>query len=166
MNDSLNVCLACGLCCDGTLIGFVQVASDELFRLKKLMEIEDSGNNGFFLQPCDNYCDGCSIYTKRPKQCIDFKCGLLTSVETKQLDFNSANEIIALVKFQKNEIEKKLASQKFVFKSQSFYFKMIELKKQLDKIKPASLKPFHKELRVHLTNLNCLLLNRFDLSFF
>lgn len=98
MNDSLNICLPCGFCCDGTLIGHVQLNNEELPALKELMDIEDEKDNGFFLQPCSNYCDGCTIYSKRPKQCGNFECGLLKSFEQKELDFDSIIEIINEVK--------------------------------------------------------------------
>ena len=38
MNDSTNICLSCGLCCDGTLIGFVQLCEEEIPELSKLIE--------------------------------------------------------------------------------------------------------------------------------
>jgi hypothetical protein len=37
MNDSTNICLSSGLCCDGTLIGFVQLSDEEIPELRKLM---------------------------------------------------------------------------------------------------------------------------------
>lgn len=128
MNDSKNICLPCGFCCDGTLIGHVQLGKEELPALKELMDVEDERGNGFFIQPCSNYCDGCTIYSKRPKQCGNFECGLLKSYEQKELDFDSAIEIINDVKQKKEAIENKLATLPFELRSQSFYFKMVELK--------------------------------------
>ena len=87
MNDSSNICLSCGLCCDGTLIGFVQLESEEIPAIRELMDVEGVKDKGVFLQPCSKYCDGCTIYSQRPKQCASFKCGLLNSVEQKELDF-------------------------------------------------------------------------------
>ena len=46
MNDSLNICLSCGLCCDGTLIGHVQLNREELPALRELMDLEDENGNG------------------------------------------------------------------------------------------------------------------------
>ena len=60
MNDSLNICLSCGLCCDGTLIGYVKLGSKELPALRELLNIEEEGGKGFFLQPCKSYCDAVS----------------------------------------------------------------------------------------------------------
>ncbi len=106
MNDSTNICLSCGLCCEGTVIGFVQLDKEELPAIREIMDIEEERGNGFFLQPCAKYCDGCTIYAKRPKQCASFKCGLLKSVEQKELDLDSAIEIVNMVKQKTSIIEK------------------------------------------------------------
>lgn len=108
MNESLNVCLSCGFCCDGTVIGFVPLDREELSVLRKLMDIVESNGEGFFLQPCDNYSgDGCNIYSQRPKQCTNFKCGLLKSFEQKELDFDSAIEVINVVKQKRSLLKKR-----------------------------------------------------------
>ena len=167
MNDSLNICLSCGLCCDGTLIGFVQLYHEELPVLRELMDIEDSNGNGFFLQPCSKYCDGCTIYSKRPKQCANFKCGLLKSLEQKELEFDSAIEMINMVKQKKIAIEKKIEILQIELQSQSFYFKMIELKKLLQKNKAEiSLTKNHLELISDLNYLDNLLKKKFDISLY
>lgn len=165
MNDSINICLSCGFCCDGTLIGFVQLGREDLPVLRELMDIENANGEGFFLQPCKNYCDGCNIYSKRPKQCASFKCGLLKSIEQKELDFDSAIEIINVVKQKKIAIEKKLALLQLKLQSQSFYFKMVELKKLFQKNKAeSSLTQDHLDLISDLKQLDSLLSKKFGVS--
>lgn len=141
MNDSSSICLSCGLCCDGTIIGFVELDREELPAMRQLLDLEEANGDGFFLQPCKNFCDGCGIYSKRPKQCASFKCGLLKSVEQKELGFDSAIEMIQELKQKKNAIEEKLAIQDLDPQSQSFHFKMVELKKVLQKEKSKSSLP-------------------------
>jgi hypothetical protein len=165
MNDSSNICLSCGFCCDGTVIGFVQLDSEELPKMRGLMDIEEGNGNGFFLQPCNNFCDGCTIYSQRPKQCANFKCGLLKSVEQNEVDFDSAVEIIDVIKQKKIAIEEKLALMPFELQSQSFNFKMVELKKLLQKIKSEELlTPIHQDLIADLQQLEGLLLKNFGLQ--
>ena len=165
MNDSSNICLSCGLCCDGTLIGFVELNTQEKTELRELMDIVESNEKGFFLQPCNKYCDGCTIYSQRPKQCASYKCGLLKSVEQKELDFNLALEIINEVKQKKINIEKNITTLQLELQSQSFYFKMIELKKLLQKYEAeSSLKQKYLELISELEQLDNLLVSKFDLS--
>ncbi len=165
MNDSSNICLSCGFCCDGTLIGFVQLGREELPALRGLMDIEEANGEGFFLQPCNNYCDGCNIYSNRPKQCRNFNCELLNSLEQKEFDFDLAVETINVVKQKKIAIEKKLAMLQFDLQSQSFYFKMVELKKVLQKNKVEStLTENHLELISDINKLDGLLLEKFGVS--
>ena len=167
MNDSLNICLSCGLCCDGTLIGYVKLGSEELPALRELLNIEEEGGKGFFLQPCKSYCDGCTIYSKRPKQCDNFKCGLLKSVEQKELSFDTALERINAVSQKKMAIEKKIAKLPFELESNSFYFKMTELKTLLYKKKAESpVTQNQLELIPDLEQLNSLISKNFGVSLF
>lgn len=167
MSDSLNICLSCGICCDGTLIGFVQLDREELAGVKEIMEIEEGYGNGFFLQPCKNYCDGCSIYAQRPKQCNNFKCGLLNSVEQQELDFNLALEIINEVKQLKVAIEKKLALLPFELQSHSFHFKMAEVNKLLQTHQTESTQISQQvELLSDLKQLDVLLTTKFGVSLY
>ncbi|PCI97541.1 MAG: hypothetical protein COB15_07475 [Flavobacteriales bacterium] len=147
------------------MIGFVRLNLEELPVLKEIMEIEEEDGKGFFIQPCKNYCDGCTIYSNRPKQCDNFKCELLKAHEEKKLDFDSAIGIINELKQKKLAIEKKLSMLQFELKSQSFCFKMIELNTLLQKNKDESvLKQKHLELISDLKQLDNLLTKRFGLS--
>ena len=167
MSNASNICLSCGLCCDGTLIGYVNLGNEELPVLREVMTIEGVDDNGFFLQPCNNYCDGCHIYSKRPKQCASFKCGLLKSLEQKQLDFASAIEMINELKQKKFAIEKKIETLQFALKSQSFYFKMFELKKLLEKNKSeSSLMQNQLELISDLDHLDSLMSKKFGVALY
>ena len=164
MIESTNLCLSCGLCCDGTLIGFVRLDTKELSDLSEIKHIEEADGKGFFLQPCDDYCDGCTIYSQRPKQCAKFKCGLLKSVEKKKVDFDSAIEVINTVKQKKEVIEKKVAKLKLELKHKSFYFKTVELKKILQHIKYESdLSKNHQQLMSDLNALELIISEKFDL---
>ena len=165
MTDSSNICLSCGLCCDGTLIGFVQLERAELPAMNDLLDVEDENGVGFFLQPCIRYCDGCTIYSKRPKQCASFKCGLLKSVEQKELHFDSALETIHLVKQIKIGIEEKLDVLQLELKSNSFYFRMVELKTLFKKtMSKSSLTREHLELLSDIEALDSVMLNKFGVS--
>ncbi len=167
MSDSTNICLPCGICCNGTLIGFVELDNEELPRLKKIMEIEDETGNGFFLQPCKKYCNGCTIYEDRPRQCGKFECALLESVENKTLEFNTALDIVNNVKKLRFSIEKKLVNLDFELKSDSFYFKMVELKKVFKRKElDATITAKHLELKTELTELDLLLSEKFGVTLY
>lgn len=166
MTDPSNICLSCGLCCNGTLIGFVHLDGDELSSVSEFMEIVKEGNQGFFLQPCDKLGPGgCSIYSNRPKQCSKFNCGLLNAVEQKEIDFNAAVDVIKRVRQLKRTIEKTLLNLTFNLKSKSFYFQTLELKKLLRKMENQSpLSHHHQKLNAELCQLDEILLNKFGLS--
>ena len=134
MNKTSNICLHCGLCCDGTLIGFVELNKEELPAIKEIMEIEEAEGNGIFFLPCCNLgANGCIIYAKRPQNCDNFNCRLLKSVENTELKFELAVKIISEVKQKKGIIEAQIDALGFELQSQSFYFKIIELKKLFEK---------------------------------
>ncbi len=159
--------MACGLCCDGTLIGFVQLEREELPALRDVLAIEEANGDGFFLQPCINYCDGCGIYSQRPKQCGLYKCGLLKSVEQREIEFDSAVETIHAVKQKKAAIEEKLALLQLTLQSKSFYFKMVELNTWLQKNKSEpSFMQLHMDLMSDIKQLDSLLSERFDAAMF
>jgi Fe-S-cluster containining protein len=167
MSDPTNICLACGLCCDGTLIGFVQLESEELSSVRKLMEIEETDENGMFFLPCNELgCNGCNVYSQRPKACRNFECGILKSVEKKELSFDKATEVIDVVKQKKIAIEKQVATLQIELQSKSFHFKTLELKKLLRKDKSElSLSQNHQELKLELEELEELLSKSFGVSF-
>lgn len=165
MSESETLCLSCGLCCDGTLIGFVQVSSEEVSSIKQIMEIEEINGQGIFIQPCSKYCNGCTVYENRPKQCGIFKCSLLTAVEDKELEFVVASEVITEVKERKTSLLEKLRPLQLKFKSPSFYFQMVELKKMLKKAKKKStLSPVQLEIISDLKQLDQILLDKFGIT--
>ncbi len=168
MSESLNICLSCGLCCDGVLIGFVQLDKEELSVMRTLKDIEAFENSGLFFQPCSNLdADGCNIYSQRPRQCDLFKCEILKSIENKELDFDSALEIINLVKQKKLNIEKQFASLPFRLQSQSFYFKIVEIHNFMQKNNGEStLQQTHGSLLSEIDELNTLVSKSFGISFY
>lgn len=165
MNESLNICLPCGICCDGTLIGVVQLEFDELPALREIKTIEESNGEGFFLEPCENLKGVCNIYTQRPKQCAKFKCALLKSVEQKKIEFDLAIEVINEVKQKKIAIEKQLATLHLELPSQSFYFKILEFKKLMLNNKSESVLPQnHQQLIADIDQLDQLVTTYFGVS--
>jgi len=166
MDDSSNICLSCGMCCDGTLIGFVQLDQKEVPALRKVMEIEEENNENIFLQPCDKYCDGCTIYTERPENCVKFKCGLLENLEQKKLTFDSAINTIELARKKRYAIEQQISSLNLDLRSQSFYFKIIELNKILQKPEfDSDLTAEKHNIISDMKELEELIVEKFNLSF-
>jgi len=144
----------------------VQLEQDELPAVREVMTIEEENGIGFFLQPCQKYCNGCTIYADRPSNCDKFNCGLLKSVQQEGPAFDEALKTIDEVKQKKRDIEKLVAALPFQLQSKSFYFQMVELKSSLEKKKIAStLSTSELSLLAAVADLNALLSRRFDLEF-
>lgn len=164
--DASRLCLACGLCCDGTLIGFVELNPTELPALKEVMDFEEEQGNGFFLQPCKKFCNGCTVYEDRPSQCASFQCGLLKSLEEKRLDFYLASIHIQSVIEKRAAINAWIKNLPIHLQSPSFYFQMVELKKLLVKMQhTASFTENHDTLLNELLALDKIVVNEFGISF-
>ncbi|MBA4149014.1 MAG: YkgJ family cysteine cluster protein [Verrucomicrobia bacterium] len=79
---SQQLCVTCGLCCNGVIFRDVELrASDDLARLKTLgLPIKKTGKKIRFAQPCAALeCSLCKIYAERPSYCREFECVLLRS---------------------------------------------------------------------------------------
>jgi Fe-S-cluster containining protein len=83
--DLATLCQSCGLCCDGSLFGRVDLGPDEVEPMRKRrLRITDGGRT--FEQPCAALTSGetavktdvrvCSIYDQRPSSCHRFVCRL------------------------------------------------------------------------------------------
>lgn len=98
-DDSSRLCLACGLCCDGTLFADVKLQpGDAGARLQELglplRQGADAGGRSTvkFRQPCPALgvdCR-CGIYPERPAGCRQFECGVLRSVKSGETSFPAA----------------------------------------------------------------------------
>jgi Fe-S-cluster containining protein len=92
------LCTQCGLCCDGSLLADVELASRaEATRLEILgLEIEEDDSHGLLPLPCGALKGTrCSIYEHRPECCRTFECGLLQEVRRGAVEVERASRLIA-----------------------------------------------------------------------
>lgn len=99
MKPSLTdtLCTRCGLCCDGSLLADVELASrSEATRLEILgLEIEDDDAHGLLVLPCAALRGTrCSIYPHRPETCRTFECRLLQEVRRGAVSVETAESRI------------------------------------------------------------------------
>lgn len=84
INSLSDLCISCGLCCNGVLFDYAPVQVDETDRLAKLgldMDLADA-TAPRFAQPCVKFKDGyCTIYDARPAVCRAYHCELYKAVE-------------------------------------------------------------------------------------
>lgn len=95
---SQELCVACGLCCDGTLFEWAGLALEdtpEQLRSSDIRCSQDSAQRRFDL-PCHHHQQRrCTIYRAwRPRVCGSFKCQLLRRLESGEV---SAEQALAIV---------------------------------------------------------------------
>lgn len=102
VNSAEQLCLACGLCCDGTLFDLVKLeAGDDAGKLKALgLPVYLSRGKApvaRFPQPCAALCENrtCRLYADRPWQCRTFECKTFKEAKAGRVSFTAA---LALVK--------------------------------------------------------------------
>ena len=94
---SSDLCLDCGLCCDGSIFGKARLRPDELeLSVAAGLERVDDDGQAFFRLGCS--CldrTACRIYEKRPETCRTFRCALLNRLDTGDVDFMTAKTMVA-----------------------------------------------------------------------
>jgi hypothetical protein len=90
----MSLCLACGLCCDGTLFYGVPVSEDEAKALAGRVRIDAACSQ--LLQGCVALGGDlrCSVYEDRPQACRRFRCTVLRALEAGQLTSEEAHAAI------------------------------------------------------------------------
>lgn len=103
------LCMACGLCCDGTLFAFAVIAPDEdVTRLERAGITTIHGDGKTFALPCRSFDRVCTIYQgSKAKVCGEYVCELLQRHGVGTISYEQAREIIRQAKTQK---EKTLSS--------------------------------------------------------
>ena len=101
VNLGEQLCLSCGLCCDGTLFDGVQLEpGDDPARLKALgLPVWVARSKPFFArfpQPCAAFCQDrtCGIYVHRPAQCRSFECKLFKDAQAGRVEAVAAVQLI------------------------------------------------------------------------
>lgn len=101
MNFGEQLCLACGLCCDGSLFDNVQFGpGEDSSRAKALgLPVELSRARlpiAFFRQPCSALCEdrACRVYADRPTQCRSFECGVFKDAQAGVIGHEAALRLV------------------------------------------------------------------------
>ena len=108
--DGSELCLQCGLCCDGTLFAFARLYESEREFTESLgLEVaERPGGAGLgAVLPCPRFVDGCcSLYTvPRPAICGDYQCALLTGYVAGTRRLDEVLPVVQLVRSLTRELE-------------------------------------------------------------
>lgn len=111
LTDSL--CVRCGLCCDGTLFGDVELTGRrEAMRLESLgLDVDENDADAQLLSlPCAALrTTRCSIYAHRPQCCRTFECRLLQQAQRGTVTVDEAVARIAEARAQVHTVKALLA---------------------------------------------------------
>jgi Fe-S-cluster containining protein len=110
-----KLCLACGLCCDGTLFDLVKLeAGDDAAKLKALgLPVTVSRGKtpvARFPQPCAALCADrtCRLYANRPWQCRVFECGVFKNAKAGRITYAAALRQVTRARGRADKIRKLL----------------------------------------------------------
>ncbi len=115
MTPAEELCLACGLCCDGTLFDLVKLeASDDARKLKALgLPVTVSRGKApvaRFPQPCAALCADrtCRLYANRPWQCRVFECRTFKNATSGRIAFAAALRLVRPARRRADKIRRLL----------------------------------------------------------
>ena len=110
-----QLCLHCGLCCDGTLFRDVELQpGDDADKLRALGLTIPVPSSGFrvlsFRQPCVALCSDlhCRVYADRPARCREFECALFKAVAAGKTELPAALKTIHQTRQQAEKVRRLL----------------------------------------------------------
>ena len=98
---SSDLCVSCGICCDGALFDQGPIYPHEEAHALGLgfTIVERDDGRRYFLLPCGNLCgSACQVYDVRPTTCRTYKCTTLQAVEAGEIDRAEADRRVAIGK--------------------------------------------------------------------
>lgn len=104
-----RLCIACGMCCDGTLFQIVRMQpGDAPAALGRLgMKIRSRDGAFFMEQPCPALlASGCTIYEQRPTRCRHFQCQQIDRIEAGLITEEQAQATITQARRQVAEVRR------------------------------------------------------------
>ena len=113
--DGQNLCLSCGLCCDGTLYTHAPVGAAEpveAFRAVGVRITPDRDGKGRYEipLPCLRFENGrCRTYGCRPAICSSYRCRPLRRVEAGKMALHEAQGIVQLARERRRRFRRLLA---------------------------------------------------------
>jgi Fe-S-cluster containining protein len=109
-----QLCLDCGLCCNGTLFSHALIYPRDLSKgvpqVPAQISVQRRSEKLFFYLPCPAHDAqaGCTVYDARPIICRGFECKLLQAHSAGKIDLDRAREIVAQTKARAAALEKQV----------------------------------------------------------
>jgi Fe-S-cluster containining protein len=136
-----NLCVICGLCCDGTLFKHAPLTAEDRLHTDGSFDVEvDPEHGGYrFRQPC-HHLHGriCSLYqTWRPEICHTYRCKLLKRHHAGEISLTEAQAIVQRTRTLADRIRFQIG-QLDLDSSGSLADRVLELKAQTEPIDVAA----------------------------
>lgn len=97
-NKSEDLCISCGLCCQGVFHSYAYIYNKKDIQFVKDINAEisylDDDNLNAFPLPCLAFDKICTVYLSRPSVCYEHKCDLLKNYENKKISFEKSMNMI------------------------------------------------------------------------
>lgn len=89
-----ELCMSCGLCCDGTFFGSVVIDDGERSRVDRIgLRVVDREGRLVMPEPCSALAGTlCSVYADRPQACRAYECSLRRRVCAGETTYEVARE--------------------------------------------------------------------------
>lgn len=135
-----NLCLHCGLCCDGTLFRDVELQpGDDVEKLRALAlplhsRRPEEADSLKFPQPCSALCSDlkCRVYADRPSRCREFECALFNAVAVGKVALPAALKTIRQTRQQAEKVRRLLRELGDVGERVSLARRFKRLKRKFD----------------------------------
>lgn len=168
-NVEERLCLACGLCCDGTLFTRVRLRPEDSVETLKSTELrmqQDDGGHWIMLQPCSGYRqDACQTYHCRPARCGLFRCTLLRYVTVGEVSEAEAFTVIRDTKQTRDQLAAELEKIFPGSHAKAMAEKLRRLRKESRKLNGERLKLF-RAARKRINQLKTRLSSQLDAFFY
>ncbi len=102
-----KLCLACGLCCDGTLFKGAVIEKNEGLKIHSQLDLTVDKEKNRFMLPCHLHDPevGCTVYGQvRPRVCGNFRCKLLKRLHKGKVSEQEALKIVVKTKALKKQV--------------------------------------------------------------
>lgn len=103
-----ELCLYCGLCCQGVVHRWAVLGDDEVALASALglsVHTKKDGSLVFHL-PCHLYLDGkCSVYDNRPRVCGRYQCKLLKQYLADEISAEESLQLVQQVKALLSQVQ-------------------------------------------------------------
>ena len=122
--DGSELCLQCGMCCDGTLFDNAPLREQEvdLAATLGLELLRSSAGEPRFAQPCPQFVDGCcATYQHNPVGCTEYRCTLLRDYTAGKLDLADALSVVGTMRGAVRRLEDAMQAPMGVFSAHVLY---------------------------------------------